>query len=202
MTTFLLVRHALTDWVGRGLSGRLPGIPLSAAGRAQAADLGERLRDLRLDAVYSSPLDRAVQTAQEVARPHGLAVQAREGLNEVDFGEWTGMTFDDLAADGRWKTFNTHRATAAVPGGEAMSRVMARVASELRVLAARHPAGRVVAVSHCDVIRAALLHHLGMSGDHYARLAAAPASVAVLELGGSGARLLRLNDTGRLAETA
>jgi probable phosphomutase (TIGR03848 family) len=202
MTTFLLVRHALTDWVGRGLAGRLPAISLSEAGRAQAAALGERLRDLRLDAVYSSPLDRALQTAEAVARPHHLTVQAREGLNEVDFGEWTGMAFEQLVADRRWTAFNTHRATAPVPGGEAMSRVMARVASELGVLAARHPVGRVVAVSHCDVIRAAVLHYLGLSADHYARLEASPASVAVLQLGASGPRLLRLNDTGPLAETA
>jgi probable phosphomutase (TIGR03848 family) len=202
MTTFLLIRHALTDWVGRGLAGRLPGVPLSEAGRAQAARLAERLRAVRLDAVYSSPLDRALQTAEAVAGPRRIGVEVREGLNEVDFGEWTGLRFEQLVSDRRWTAFNSHRATAPVPGGEPMTRLVARIAAELEVLAARHPTGRVAAVSHCDVIRAALLHYLGMSCDHYARLEAAPASIAVLEVGSSGPRLIRLNDTGAIEETA
>jgi probable phosphomutase (TIGR03848 family) len=199
MTTFLLVRHATTDWVGRGLSGRTPGVSLSPAGRVEAEALAERLAPVRIAAVYSSPLERAMETAEMVARRHGLAVHRRSGLQEIDFGEWTGRDFDLLRSDPRWTRFNTHRATAEVPGGEGMARVQARIGAELDGLAERHPAECVVAVSHADVIRAAVLGVLGLSLDHFGRLEVWPASVTVLERDAAGSRLVRLNDTGPLA---
>jgi len=84
MTTFLLIRHATNDWVRQGrLAGWTPGVHLNAEGQAQAQALGERLAFASLAAVYSSPLERALETAQAVAGPHGLEVQIRMGVGEV-----------------------------------------------------------------------------------------------------------------------
>src|SRR4051812_11740004 len=95
-TVVLLIRHALTGAVGTRLVSRLPGINLNTEGEAQACALRRRLRGERLDAIYSSPLERAIQTSRPIAEDRGLDVEAVEELNEVDFGDWTGRSFDEL----------------------------------------------------------------------------------------------------------
>src|SRR4051794_40025980 len=109
MTTFLLIRHGHTDWVGNALAGRLPGIGLSTSGRVQAQDLLKRLSRLKIDAVYSSPLQRTVETATPLATERGLEVRTREGLIELDFGQWTGMKLSEVEDDPQWKQFNALR---------------------------------------------------------------------------------------------
>jgi probable phosphoglycerate mutase len=191
-----LIRHAVTDWVGHGLSGRRRGVPLSARGREEAESLGARLARVSLAAVYSSPLERAMETAAYVAAPQGLPPIPREELVEVDFGEWTGRTFEELDGDPRWRDFNLHRATTRAPGGEGMADVQRRVVDELERYAHRHRGRAVAVVSHADVIRAAILHHLGMPLDHGLRIEIEPAAVSTIALAHWGARVLCLNDTG------
>src|SRR4051794_13712312 len=96
MTTFLLIRHAHCDPIGHAIAGRAAGVHLNRRGRAEADALGTRLSELAITAVYSSPLERALETAAAVAKPHGLRVETAAGLIEVDFGEWTGRTLADL----------------------------------------------------------------------------------------------------------
>ncbi len=79
MTQLLLVRHGMTDWVGERLAGRTPGIPLNAAGRAEAAALAARLADTPIEAVYASPLERTRETADYLAQPRGLDVTVLDG---------------------------------------------------------------------------------------------------------------------------
>jgi probable phosphoglycerate mutase len=192
MTTFFLVRHALCDPVGKRIIGRMPGIPLNADGREQAAALGERLAGLRFDAIVSSPLDRARETAGAIALRNGPAVTTDDGLIELDFGEWTGAEIADLADDERWQRFNRFRSGARAPEGESMLDVQHRVVGVLERLGYTSPAGHIAIVSHLDVLRAALCHYLGMPLDHFDRLDLLPASVTILELSEWGARLLRL----------
>lgn len=97
-TTLLLIRHAATDAVGGRLVSRMPGIRLTAEGIAQVELLRSRMMQLALDAVYSSPLERAVDTARPLADAHGLEVRICDQLTEVDFGDWTGLAFSELAA--------------------------------------------------------------------------------------------------------
>jgi probable phosphoglycerate mutase len=191
MTTFFLIRHALCDPVGRRISGRMPGIPLNAAGREQAAQLGQRLAELRFDAIVSSPLDRTRETAGAIALWHGPAVTTDDGLIELDFGEWTGAEIADLADDERWQRFNRFRSGTRAPEGESMGDVQHRVVGVLERLAYTCPVGRVAVVSHLDVLRAALCHYLGMPLDHYDRLDLAPASVTILEISDWSARLVQ-----------
>jgi probable phosphoglycerate mutase len=193
--SILLVRHAHTDAIGRLLAGRSAGVPLSVTGRAQADRLGRALASLPLAAIYTSPLERAVDTARAIARHQPVPIHEDAGLQEVDFGEWTGLTFDELAADERWRRFNAERATAAVPGGERASEVQQRVMEAIRRVGARHPDRTIVCVSHADVIRAAVLHIAGTSLDLYDRFEISPASVTALSLAGERLRLLYVNNT-------
>jgi probable phosphomutase (TIGR03848 family) len=197
-----LVRHAMCDGVGSALCGRAPGVRLNSEGRAQAAALAKRLRDERLCAIYSSPLERARETAEAIAAPHKLPLCIEPGLNEIDFGDWTGLTIRDLEPCPQWRAFNERRSATCVPGGERMLEVQARMVAAIDALHARHPQGTVVAVSHADVIKAALAHCLRVSLDHISCFDIDPASISTLEVGGSGARMIRLNDSAPSIEVS
>src|SRR5690349_3760490 len=157
MTTLLLIRHGLTDDVDRVLSGRAAGVRLNDEGRRQATELAERLRDIALDAVLASPLERARDTAEAIAAKRGVRVQTIEALQEFDVGAWTGRTIASMEANTSWRRFNEVRSTTPAPGGELMLAVQARVVSTLLDLAERYPDGTVAVISHGDVIRAAIL---------------------------------------------
>ena len=195
MTTLLLVRHALCDPVGKAIAGRSPGVLLNETGRAQAERLTQRLAAVPVEALYSSPLERARETARPIAERLGLEVRVAPGLMELDYGEWTGLTLDEIRASTAWKQFNSFRSCARIPGGELMLEVQARVVAELERVRERHD-GWVVAVSHGDVIRAAIAHYAGIPLDLMQRLEIGPASVSALSFDAGGVRLLRLNDTG------
>ena len=193
MTTVLLVRHATCDPVGRAIAGRAPGVLLNAEGRAQAEQLGAALASAPIAAVYSSPMERAAETAAAVAAPHRLSVAADDRLTEMDFGEWTGRTLDALAPEERWRHFNTFRSGTRPPGGELMLEAQARVVSTLLALRDVHDGRMVVAVTHGDVIKAALAFFLGAPLDLAHRMEIDPASRSVVELHAWGARVLGLN---------
>jgi probable phosphoglycerate mutase len=197
MTTFLLIRHALCDPVGRFIAGRQQGIPLNAAGRQQAQRLAERLRSTPLDAIYSSPLERALETARAIAEARRVQIQTVEAWNEVDFGEWTGRSLAELDQLPEWQRFNTFRSSTSIPGGETMAEVLGRVLRELDRLRDVHPAPTacVAVVSHGDVLRSLVAHTLGTPLDLFQRLEISPASVSTLEITERGPRLLLLNST-------
>jgi broad specificity phosphatase PhoE len=183
MTTLLMVRHGRTDFVGRALAGRLPGVHLDDEGRREAERVARTLEP-PVHAVYSSPLERTRETAAPIARRFGCGLQVRPGLQEIDFGLWTGRTFTELASRADWQRFNERRSVAVIPGGEAIPDLMARVAAEIEALAARHPEERVVIVSHGDVIKAALFHYSGRSVDDMPHCDIPTGSVTVLAVEG------------------
>ncbi len=198
VTTLLLVRHGDTDALGVRLSGRSPGVHLNAHGQAQAGRLPARLRGHAIAAVYAGPLERALETARPLADAHGLHVQEDAALTEVDFGEWTGRTFDELAAVPEWTWFNTHRSRAPVPDGETPLQVQARIVRALDALAARHRGDTIAVVSHADVIRAAVMLYAGAPLDFIHRFTIDPASITTILIGDAGPTLLSVNerDTG------
>ena len=198
-TVILLIRHAHTDALGVRLTGRAPGVALSAIGRAQLPALQRALGSHTLSAIYSSPLERALATARAVADAQRLPVRAHEGLTEVDFGDWTGKTFDELARLDEWREFNTRRATAVVPAGESASTVQTRIVTTLQALGCTHRGETIAAVSHADVIRAAVLHYAGVSLDEFSRFEIPPASVSALALRGARGTLLSACDAGGAA---
>lgn len=192
---FLLLRHAAHDNVGGFLAGRMPGIPLGEAGRAQAGRLAQRLKGERIAALYCSPRERTRQTAEAIAAAAGLESPCvLEAIDEIDFGHWSGCTFAELASDDAWRDWNVRRSAATTAGGESFADVARRIVGAIDDLARRHSGATVGLVSHADVIKAAVLHHLGLSGDDWWRIEVSPASVTRLLVEGHGARLIGLNE--------
>ena len=193
VTTFLLVRHGLTDDVGRAVSGRASGIHLNVEGRTQAVRTAAQLEGVRVDAVISSPLERAKETAAPIAAVRGIDIQTLEAFHEFDFGEWTGRTLDQLSTDEQWQRFNSARSVTKPPSGELMLQVQQRAIAGLLDLATRFPAGNVVVVSHGDVIRAVLLYALGTPIDFVHRIEISPARISIVQLDSGGFRVLQVN---------
>jgi broad specificity phosphatase PhoE len=193
-TTFLLIRHAAHALLGRVLAGRMAGVSLSPEGRVQSECLADRLAARDVRAIYVSPRERATETASPISQRLGLVPRIEPAIDEIDFGEWTGRSFVSLEAEPLWAPFNRLRSVTRPPGGETMLEVQARVAAFLEGCRAKHPGETVAVVSHGDVLKAALLHYLGMPLDHFLRFEIEPASVSVLELADWGPRLLRLNE--------
>jgi probable phosphoglycerate mutase len=199
ITNLLLIRHAQNDWVrSHRLPGLTPGVHLNAEGQAQAAALAERLRAVPLAAVYTSPLERAVETATPLARLHGLDLCVRERLAEVDIGQWTGRALKALREIEEWKHLMLWPAGFRFPEGERMAHMQARMAAELDAIRADHVGETVAIVSHADPLKAAVAHYLGLHLDLFQRLAIEPASVTIFQFSPFGPRLLRLSDTSEL----
>lgn len=190
----LLIRHAAHGHLGQILTGRLPDIPLSTAGAGQALALCRALAGTGIDAIHSSPSLRAQETGRHLADQHGLAVEVVDALDEVDFGEWTGLAFADLASDPRWQEWNARRSTARTPGGESMEDAQSRVVAHMRDTAERHAGGTVAMVTHCDIIRAAIAAVLGLSLDQILQFDIAPASVSRIVIGEWGCRVVSINE--------
>jgi len=191
MTNFFLIRHASCDGLGQTLWGRTPGIRLNEEGKLQARQLAEECERLQFDAVYSSPLERALETAEAMK----LEVRKNDALNEIDFGEWSGKTFEELAHDERWLHFNKRRSTASIPGGESFLDVQNRVVNEINRLAREHGDGRVAIVSHADVIRAAVAYYAGTPIDLIDRFEISPCSLSVIAVDDQNVTLLTINNT-------
>lgn len=198
VTLFHLIRHGEHTLLGRMLVGRMPGVGLSERGRAEARWLGERLAAEKIGALYASPMQRTRETAAILGEALGLPVGIREDVIELDYGEWTGATFDSVRGDPRWRLWTGHRSIATLPGGETMRAVQGRIVAALFDLCAAHPDETVAIVSHGDVIRAALLFALGMPLDFYARIEVAPASISTIRLDDGVLRVHALNERPRL----
>jgi probable phosphomutase (TIGR03848 family) len=196
-TIVLLVRHGQTPTTGRVLPGRAPGLHLSDDGRRQAEAAAARIARLkRVAAVYSSPLERARETALPIARARGLALRIERGLLELDVGGWTGSRLDRLSKRAEWQTVQRYPSGFRFPGGESFTEMQARVTSALGALVTRHQGEVLVAVSHADPIKAALAHALGMHLDLFQRLAIAPGSITTIAFGFSGPTVLGVNALG------
>ena len=196
-TRFHLVRHATTDAVGHLLAGRAPGHPLNAQGLAEAAALGRHFFGRPPAGVLSSPRLRAQQTASAIAELAGLPVLTQAGLDEIDFGAWTGQSFAALQVRPDWHAWNGLRSLAASPGGETMLQAQARAVHVMQRLHAQSPGGSFVLVSHADVIKAVLAYVLGSPVDLMQRIEISPASCTTMVLGDAEMRVLTVNYTSK-----
>jgi probable phosphoglycerate mutase len=196
MTRFLLIRHATNNTVGKRFAGRIAGVHLNEEGQAQAQQLASRLSSLPISALYSSPLERAVETAAPLAAALNLQTITREDFLEMELGEWTDTTFADLAGEPVFKLFNTFRSCTRIPGGETMFEAQVRMINGLQKLAVQHPDQTVAVFGHADPIKAAIAFFAGIPLDLFQRIEIAPASVSVVELYEETARIMLLNHTG------
>jgi probable phosphoglycerate mutase len=194
MTIFYLLRHGEHAVQGRICAGRMPGVVLSERGRVEAESAAKRLAGVGIAAIYASPMERTRETGEIVGHHLSLPVNVRDDLAELDFGEWTGLTFDEVRKDPRWPMWASHRSISCIPGGETMRAVQRRVTEALIEMREEHPDDSVVVVSHGDVIRAALVFALGMPLDFYARIEVATASLSTLRIDASGIRVIAINE--------
>ena len=192
--TLLLIRHAAHVELGRTLSGRRRDVALSGEGLEQAEIVADLLAVEPLTAVYSSPRERAYYTARSIAEAHELEVGIVDDLDEIDFGDWTGVAFNDLEGDPAWNEWNESRETARPPGGESMAEAVKRTAAALQAIAAEHKGEAVAVITHGDIIRGAVAHYLGLPLGNMLRFDVDPASVTRLALGSWGARIMTLNE--------
>src|SRR5215471_6786362 len=180
-TLILLVRHGQTSTTGVTLPGRAPGLHLADKGREEAADVAERIARLpRIAAVYSSPLERAQETAEPIAAAVGVPVNVEPGLLECDYGEWTGLPLKELSRKPEWKTVQRYPSGFRFPGGESFTEMQARITGTLARIVGRHTGKIVVAVSHADPIKAAVAHAIGTPLDLFQRIVIGTASISAL----------------------
>jgi probable phosphoglycerate mutase len=182
VTRLILIRHAPTADTGKRLTGRLPGVPLTPAGRDAAAVLAGRLAGAGLGAVYTSPALRCRQTAALIAAPHGLRPRVRRDLADTDYGDFSGRTLASVRRSGLWRQVRAAPSRVRFPGGEALAAVQSRSVAACEDLAGSHPEGTIALVTHCDVIATALAHYLGMPLDCFPRLSPAAPSATTVDL--------------------
>jgi probable phosphoglycerate mutase len=216
--TLFLVRHAAHELQGVRMVGRREGVGLGPQREAHLAWLRERFSRERLDAVWSSPIERARATAEAIAwtlrnsdtepsRTEALApgdfarreiggdgVIVDEALTELDFGDWTDLTFDQLEADPLWAGWNQSKSTLRPPGGESVLAMQARMVDAADRIRRAHAGGSVAVVSHGDPIKGLLAYHLGMPADRIDNFHVDHPSVSALEIGDWGSRVLFIND--------
>lgn len=195
MTTFALIRHGNCDPVGRYIAGRKSGIKLSETGSKQARQLVSRFNEIKVEAIYSSPLERAIETASPLAEQKRLILNVAEELLEIDYGTWTGKSFEELSSEPLWRLYNTYRGRVRIPGGEMIPEVVSRMSALMEKLRRAYQ-GTVVLVSHGDPIKSVITHYTGAPLDFIMRLDVQPASISILSIDDYGAQLMTLNNTG------
>jgi probable phosphomutase (TIGR03848 family) len=193
-TLVLLVRHALTATTGIKLMGRSRGLHLSPKGLAQADATAARLATLpKIGAIYSSPIERARETAAPIARARGLAVRIDGELTELDIGQWTGISLKRAHRKPEWEQIQRHPSGFQFPGGESFTGMQTRMALALARMVARHDGQIIIAVSHADPIKAAVAHALGTPLDLFQRIVINPASVTAVAFGPGVPAVLTMN---------
>lgn len=196
-TTFLLIRHGAHLLGHERIAGHMP-VSLSPLGQEQAGNLPARLSHIPIAALYCSPVQRTRETAAPLAAHLGLPVQISDALAEVDFGDWTGQSLQDLREQELWRQWNSYRSGSQAPHGERMTAVQSRIVDELHRLRAEHPGQVVAVVSHGDVIKAAVAHFLGTPLDLFLRIEISLVSVTVVQIGDYGPWVLCVNNTERV----
>jgi probable phosphomutase (TIGR03848 family) len=201
MTLVLIVRHGLTASTGKALTGWMPGISLDDRGQQQAAAVGERLADVPLAAIVSSPLERCQQTAGIIGDRHAgepLPVQLEDRLGECRYGDWTGKSLRQLSRDPLWRVVQAHPSAVRFPGedGESMLAMQQRAVTAVRDWNAKlGPDAVYLVCSHGDVIKAILADALGMHLDMSQRIQVDPCSLSIIRYTTLRPFVLRMNDT-------
>lgn len=196
MSLLLLIRHGENDFVKTGkLPGQIDGIHLNERGQKQAQALGEALKTVPIKAVYSSPLERALETAEPIARARNLQIIPEPDLRDADVGKWQGKSIKSLRLTNAWKIVQHSPSRFQFPEGESFPGVQTRIANALESIARRYnkPKDVVAVVFHADPIKLAVAHFLGLPLDHFQRLSCDTGSLTALYIGEMGANLLKLN---------
>ncbi|HAQ22017.1 MAG TPA: phosphoglycerate mutase, partial [Acidimicrobiaceae bacterium] len=202
-TLVLYVRHGRTPTTGARLPGRAAGLHLSDEGRYQAEAVARWLKGPdgpdRVAAIYASPMERTRETAAPIARALGLRVRTAPGLNECDFGSWTGRRLKDLMRLKAWGTIQRQPSIFRFPSGESFAEMQARITGQVADLVACHPGEAVICVSHADPIKAAIAQALGTPLDLFQRIVVGPCSISAVQYAPERPTVLTVNGTAHLS---
>jgi len=196
MPTLLLIRHGENDFVKTSkMAGRLPGVHLNERGQKQAEALGEALKDVPLKAIYSSPLERAMETAGPIAAGRKLQIIQEPDLMDADIGKWQGKSWKVLRLTKVWKIVEHSPSRFRFPDGESFPEMQTRIANVLERIVVTHkkPQDIIAVVFHADPIKVAISHFLGLPLDHFQRLSCDTGSLSAMFVSESGANLIKLN---------
>ena len=196
MPLLLLIRHGENDFVKTGkMAGRLPGVHLNERGHKQAQALGEALKDVPIKAVYSSPLERAVETATPIANARKLQIIHEPDVMDANIGQWQGRSWKVLRLTKVWKIVQNAPSRFRFPDGESFPEMQTRIANALERIVKKHnkPHDIVVVVFHADPIKLAVSHFLGLPLDNFQRLSCDTGSLTAIHASESGSNLVKLN---------
>jgi probable phosphoglycerate mutase len=197
MTLLYLIRHGENEYVSKGkLAGWLPGIHLNEKGIAQAEALAEHFSKSKINAVYSSPLERTYETAKPIADSRGLKVIKTDEIGEIGYGRWEGQSLKALRRRKLWPLIQTTPSLARFPEGESFAEAQARAVAKIEELRLKHKGKKaaIACVSHADIIKLILAYYIGLPLDMFQRLLVFPASINTLHFD-PGIRLVSLNKT-------
>ncbi len=195
MPLLLLIRHGENDFTKKHkLAGQLPDVHLNERGQKQAQDLADSLKDIPIKAIYSSPLERAQETAMPIATARKLEIQTEPGLIETNVGKWQGRSLASLRLHNQWKVVQHAPSRAQFPEGETFYECQTRVVSSLDTIIRKHkPQDIIACVLHADPIKLAVAHYIGMPLDQFQRLGCDTGSISALHISEMGANLIKLN---------
>jgi probable phosphomutase (TIGR03848 family) len=196
MPIFLLIRHGETDFNKKmHLPGRLPNVHLNKKGQQQAQVVADRLKSAPIKAIYSSPMERTLETAEPLAAARNLEVIPIPGLLETDCGEWQGQSVRKLRRQKIWKFVQQNPSLFHFPGGESIAECQHRMVQVLETLRLQHAAQDLVACfSHADPIKQVVAYYLGLPLDNFQRLSIDTGSITALQISENGTRLIMLNN--------
>lgn len=199
MAIVLLVRHGRTTANASGLlAGRTPGVRLDETGQSQVAAMGERLAEVPLVHLVTSPMERCRETSEAITSRQTVPTTVDDAISECDYGSWQGRPLKELSKEPLWKVVQNHPSAVQFPEGETLPAMQARAAGAIRAWDARieaeHGGSAVwVAVSHGDIIKSVLADALGMHLDLFQRLHVDPASVSIVRYGSSRPDVISMN---------
>lgn len=195
MTRILLIRHGNTDYLGNRLAGRAPGVHLNPSGMQQAERLAQALAHFPIKAIYSSPLERTLETARPLAQRLQMPVRIEHAFMEVNYGDLEGRTFKQIQRLKIWKQVHQAPSQVTFPGGESFVAIQQRAVHIIAEICQKFPAAEVLVAcfTHGDVIRLALTHYLEMPLDAFQRLFIQTASISVIDFQPPKHTVLQIN---------
>ena len=195
-----VVRHGVTDWTRERRFAGWRDIPLSEAGRRQCEAVARALEAANPAAVWASPLERTRLSAEIIAKPHRLGVTLEGAFREMGFGEWEGLTREEVATRSprEWEMWRTTPERFQAPGGETLTAVAARVAQGLEELRAEHEGAAAILVTHAIVSRLIVLAALGLGPARLWTVDSTPAGISELEYRDDWVTVHRMNTLAHL----
>jgi broad specificity phosphatase PhoE len=195
MPNLYLVRHGENEYTREGrLAGRQPGVHLNARGNQQAVAIATYLADVKFQAIYSSPLERAIETIQPLASNLNIPIQIRDGLNETDVGEWENKLLKDLRKMPEWKILERSPSRMVFPSGESHVVLLNRLVGEVDILCRSNNKGdNLLLCFHADPIKMMIAHFIGLPLDAFNKLVIDTGSISILKVEQYQSQLILFN---------